>query len=170
MNLQEMKQLKEKLIIDGRAAYPTIVKITETLGELKFIHGRSYIILEHEDITLIYGSYPIRAKVGKDGFFQGWLYRSSIFVSVGEMVPLCPFRRDRVMYIFLDNEMTSVSQEDRDNEIFVPYYKNWYERILLLLPKAESILGEVSKQNSETEKEKLSKQLFINTNYFQEWR
>jgi hypothetical protein len=36
-----------------------------------------------------------------------------------------------------------------------------------LLPKAEAILGEASKENNGIEKEKLTKELFLNQN---EWR
>jgi len=68
------------------------------------------------------------------------------------------------MLIHLDNENTKVTQEDRDNSIFVPYHKDWYSRIISLLPKVEGILGEASHNESEAEKETLIKQLFLDQN------
>ena len=82
-------------------------------------------------------------------------------MTVGEFIPGCPFRKDRVMSIHLDNATTEVTQADKDNEIFVPYHMDWYERILTLLPKAEGILGEASHNESQAEMAKLSKELFL---------
>jgi len=164
MNLQEMKAYKQKLITEGVEAYQAIVKIVDTLGESKFIRGRNYKFLEHDGITLIHSHNISRAKISGNGVFQKWLYRDSLFVTVGPYVPLCPFRRDRVMYIALDNENTDFAQEDKDNEIFVPYHMDWYNRIMSLLPKAECILGEASHNDSEAEKETLVKQLFLDQN------
>ena len=161
MNLQEMKSYKQKLIAEGREAYSTIVKIVDTLGESKVINGKNYKVLEYDGITLIHGCNISGAKVTAHQMFVNWLYRDSVFVTVGEQVPLCPFRHDRVMYIALDTEMTEVSQADKDNEIFVPYHMDWYNRILSLLPKAEGILGEASHNDSQAELSKLSKELFL---------
>jgi hypothetical protein len=161
MNLQEMKSYKQKLIAEGHEVYPTIAKIVDTLGENKVIHGRNYKVLEYDGITSIHGHNVSCAKVGSGGAFQGWLYRDYIFVSVGDQVPLCPFRRDKVMNIYLDNETTEVTQADKDNEIFVPYHMDWYNRLLTLLPKAEGILGEASHNESQAELSKLRKELFL---------
>jgi hypothetical protein len=161
MNLQEMKSYKQKLIAEGREAYPTIAKIVDTLGEFKTLRGRNYIVLEFDGITAIHMRNVSKAKIGSREVFQGWLYRDTIFVTVGERVDLCPFRRDRVMCIYLDNETTEVTQADRDNEIFVPYHMDWYNRLLTLLPKAEGILGEASHNESQAEMAKLSKELFL---------
>ena len=68
------------------------------------------------------------------------------------------------MVITLDNTETIVIQADKDNQIFVPYHLDWYNRIMLLLPKAEGILGEASRNDSEAERETLVKQLFLNQN------
>jgi hypothetical protein len=65
------------------------------------------------------------------------------------------------MSIHVDNENTVVTEADKDNEIFVPYHMDWYNRLLALLPKAESILGEASKSDSQIEIAKLSKELFL---------
>ena len=161
MNLQEMKSYKQKLIAEGHEVYPTIAKIVDTLGENKVIHGRYYKVLEHDGITLIHHHSVSHAKIGLNSYFLGWLYRDYLFVSVGDFVPLCPFRRDKVMNIYLDNETTEVTQADRDNEIFVPYHMDWYNRLLTLLPKAEGILGEASHNDSQAEMSKLSKELFL---------
>jgi hypothetical protein len=161
MNLQEMKAYKEKLITQGVEAYPVISKIVDTLGESKKLSGRNYTVLEYDGITLLHLRNIAVAKVGKYSSFQGWLYRDSIFVTVGEKVTLCPFRRDRVMYIALADETTIVTKEDKENEIFVPYHMDWYEKILTLLPKAEGILGEASHNDSQAEMSKLSKELFL---------
>jgi hypothetical protein len=164
MNLQDMKLLKERLIIQGVGAYHTIANIVDTLGESKRLAGRNYQILEHDGITLLHLRNISKAKIGNHQSFQGWLYRDTLFVTVGDPVPLCPFRSDRVMYIAIDNETTEVTQQDIDNEIFVPYHMDWYNRILALLPKAKAILAEASKGSSEIEKEKLSKSLFLDQN------
>lgn len=161
MNLKEMKSYKQKLIVEGREAYPTIAKIVDTLGEHKTIDHRNYTTLEYDGITLLHLRHIVRAKIGARESFQGWVYRDSLFVTVGEKVELCSFRRDTVMRIYLDNENTEVTQEDRDNEIFVPYHMDWYEKILTLLPKAEGILGEASHNESQAELIKLSKELFL---------
>jgi hypothetical protein len=163
MNLQEMKQLKEKLILHGVEAYPNIAKVVDTLGELRVIRGRNYKFLEYDGITAIHSRNIIKAKV-TGNCFLGWLYRDNLFVTVGDPVPLCPFRTDRVMVITLDNTETIVIQADKDNQIFVPYHLDWYNRIMLLLPKAEGILGEASRNDSEAERETLVKQLFLNQN------
>ena len=164
MDLQEMKSFKEKLIIQGREAYPTIASIVDTLGEFKTLSGRNYMVLEHDGITAFHFVNIIRAKVGSRQSFQGWLRRDYLFVTVGNFVPLCPFRSDKVMIIHLDNETTEVSQTDKESEIFVPYHMEWFARIMELLPKAKTILGEASKENSEIEKERLSKSLFLDQN------
>ena len=164
MNLQEMKSLKEKLILQGFEAYPVITKIVDTLGEFKTLRGRNFIVLEHDGITVIHSRNICGAIVGKNSQFLGWLYQDYLFVTVGEEVPFWPFRRDRVMSIHLKNETTVITQSDIENEIFVPYHKDWYNKIISLLPKVESILGEASKENNEIEKELLSKKLFLDQN------
>ena len=161
MNLQEMKSYKQKLIAEGHEVYPIIAKIVDTLGERKTLHGRNYIVLEFDGITAIHSNNICGANVGKDQQFIGWLRQDYLFVTVGSEVPLCPFRRDRVMSIHLDNENTVVTQIDKDNEIFVPYHMDWYEKILTMLPKAECILGEASHNDSQAELSKLSKELFL---------
>jgi hypothetical protein len=161
MNLQEMKDYKQKLIAEGHEVYPAIAKIVDTIGEAKFIQGRHYKVLEFDGITLIHQHSVNHAKIGLNGYFLGWIYRDYLFVSVGDPVPLCPFRRDKVMNIYLDNLTTEVTQADRDNEIFVPYHMDWHERLLTLLPKAEGILGEASHNDSQAEMSKLSKELFL---------
>lgn len=161
MNLQEMKAYKQKLIDEGREAYPTIAKIVDTLGEYQTLRGRNYMALEYDGITALHFVNIIRAKVGSRDMFQGWLRCDYLFITVGNFVPLCPFRIDRVMCIHLDNENTVVTQEQKDYEIFVPYHMDWYERILTLLPKAEGILGEASHNDSQAELSKLSKELFL---------
>jgi hypothetical protein len=161
MNLQEMKQLKEKLITQGHEVYPIIAKIVDTLGEYKRIAGRDYTVFEYDGINALHLRNISKARVGINSSFQGWLYKDSLFVTVGNLVPLCPFRRDRVMYIFLNSETTEVTQADKDNEIFVPHHLDWYNRILTLLPKAESILGEASHNDSQAEISKLIKELFL---------
>ena len=161
MNLQEIKSYKQKLITEGHEVYPTVEKIVDTLGEAKSLHGRSYIALEHDGITALHFVNIVKAKVGSRDSFQGWLRQDYLFVTVGSEVPLCPFRHDRVMSIHVDNENTVVTEADKDNEIFVPYHMDWYNRLLALLPKAESILGEASKSDSQIEIAKLSKELFL---------
>ena len=160
MNLQEIKSYKQKLITEGHEVYPTIAKIIDTLGEFKTLSSRNFTVLEHEGITAIHMRNTSKAKVSGD-CFQGYLYRDYLFITVGNPVTLCPFRSDRVMVIHLDNEITEVTQADKDNEIFVPYHLDWYNRLLALLPKAESILGEASKSDSQIEIAKLSKELFL---------
>jgi hypothetical protein len=164
MNLQEMKSYKQKLIAEGHEVYPTIAKIVDTLGEFKTLGGRNCMALEYDGITAFHFVNISMAKVGHNSSFQGWLRRDYLFITVGKLAPLCPFRVDRVMVIHIDNENTQVTKEDKDNEIFVPYHMDWYNRILALLPKAKAILGEASKENSEIEKEKLSKSLFLDQN------
>ena len=162
MNLQEMKAYKQKLITEGHGAYPTLAKIVDTLGEFKTISGREYAVLEHNGITAIHSQNIIKAKVDSRGLFQDWIRRDYLFITVGDVIPMCPnMRRDLVMRIYLDKELTEVTQADRDNEIFVPYHMDWYNRVLSLLPKVESILGESSKENSKAEIDKLSKELFL---------
>ncbi|MFA5367597.1 MAG: hypothetical protein WC333_06955 [Dehalococcoidia bacterium] len=161
MNLQEMKSYKQELITQGHGVYPTIVKIVDTLGEYKTLRGRNYMALEYDGITALHFVNIIRAKVGSRGSFQGWLHHDYIFVTVGNFVQFCPFRSDRVMIIYRDDETTEVNQADRDNQIFVPYHMDWYNRILTLLPKAEGILGEASHNESQAELSKLSKELFL---------
>jgi hypothetical protein len=161
MNLQEMKAYKKNLIVEGHEAYPTIAKIVDTLGEFKTLRGRNYFILEYDGITAIHSRNISGANIGKNSQFLGWLYQDYLFVTVGEEVAFCPFRRDRVMSIHLDNDNTVVTQSDKDNEIFVPYHKDWYNRIMSLLPKAEGILGEASHNDSQAEMSKLSKELFL---------
>lgn len=161
MNLQEMKSYKQKLIAEGHEVYPTIAKIVDTLGERKTLRGRNYIVLEFDGITAIHSRNICGANVGNNSQFIGWLYQDYLFVTTGPEVPLCPFRRDRVMSIHLDNENTVVTEADRDNEIFVPYHMDWYNRLLTLLPKAEGILGEASHNDSQAEMSKLSKELFL---------
>jgi hypothetical protein len=161
MNLQEMKSYKQTLIAEGHEVYPTIAKIVDTLGGESIIRGRDYKILEYDGISLLHLHDIIRAKIGNNHSFQGWLFRDSLFVTVGESVAFCPFRCDRVMYIAIDNETTEVTQTDKDNEIFVPYHMDWYNRLLTLLPKAEGILGEASHNDSQAEMSKLSKELFL---------
>ena len=165
-DLQELKAYKQKLIAEGIEAYTTIAKIVDTLGESRVIRGRNYKFLEYDGIMAIHSRNIVKAKV-TGNCFLGWLYRDNLFVTVGDPVPLCPFRADRVMVITLDNTETIVIQEDKDNQIFVPYHLDWYNRIMSLLPKAEAILGEASKENNGIEKEKLTKELFLNQN---EWR
>lgn len=160
MNLQEMKQLKQDLITQGYAVYPTIAKIIDALGEYRRVSGRDCTFLEYDGIVAYHFRHIVKAKV-KGDCFKGWLYRDSLFVTVGEKVALCPFRCDRVMSIHLDNETTEVTQADKDNEIFVPYHLGWHDRLLTLLPKAESILGEASKVDNQIESAKLSKELFL---------
>ena len=164
MNLQDMKSFKEKLITQGREAYPTIASIVDTLGESKRLAGRNYQVFEYDGITALHLRNISKAKIGNHQSFQGWLYRDTLFVTVGNQIPLCPFRSDRVMYIALDNETTEVTQTDKENEIFVPYHMDWYSRIMKLLPKAKAILAEASKGSSEVEKEKLNKELFLDQN------
>jgi len=161
MNLQEMKSYKQKLITEGHEVYPTITKIIDTLGEAKTLRGRNYIFLEYGGITAIHSRNIVRAKISNGVAFQGWLYRDTLFVTVGPQMELSPFRRDRVMSIVVDNETIEVTQADRDNEIFVPYHMDWYNRLLTLLPKAECILGEASHNDSQAELSKLSKELFL---------
>ena len=146
MNLQEMKEFKEKLITQGHEAYPAIAKIVDTLGEKKLFSRKEYMVLEHDGITLIHHRDIAKAKIEIDVSFEKWLYRDNLFVTVGEPVPSCPFRSDRVMCITLDNEETVVTEKDRELDIFTPYHMDWYNRILTLLPKAESILAEVSQR------------------------
>ena len=160
MNLQEMKSYKQKLIAEGREVYPTIAKIVDTLGEAKSLHGRNYIAYDFEKITVIHARDAIKAKVTGD-CFKGWIMRDYLFVTTGEKVIFCPFRRDLVMRIYLDNDETEVTQADKDNEIFVPYHMDWYNKIMTLLPKVEGILGEASHNDSQAEMEKLSKELFL---------
>ena len=160
MNLQEMKAYKQKLISEGREVYPTIAKIVDTLGERKTLHGRNYIVLEFDGITAIHAQNVVKAKVTGD-CFKGYLYRDNLFVTVGDNVSLCPFRTDIVMVITLDTPETVCTQDDRDNEIFVPYHMDWYNRLMTLLPKAEGILGEASHNDSQAEIAKLSKELFL---------
>jgi len=164
MNLQEMKAYKQKLIAEGIEAYPTVAKIVDTLGEFKTLRGRNYTVLEFDGITAIHMRNVSKAKMDSNGKFAGWLVRDILFVTVGEPVSYCSFRRDRVMDIHLDNLTTEVTQSDKDNEIFVPYHKDWYNRIMSLLPKADGILGEASHNDSKAEKEKLVKQLFLDQN------
>jgi hypothetical protein len=161
MNLQEMKAYKQKLIAEGIEVYPTIAKIVDTLGEYQTLRGRNYMALEHDGITALHFVNIVMAKIGSRDSFQGWLRCDYIFVTVGNFVPLCPFRVDRVMCIHIDNENTVVTQEQKDYEIFVPYHKDWYNRIMSLLPKAESKLGEARHNEIEAEKETLVKQLFL---------
>lgn len=161
MNLQELKSYKQKLIAEGHEAYLTLVKIIDTLGERKVLSHRNGIVLEFDGITAIHMKNISRAKVGSRESFQGWLYRDYILVMVGEELAYYPLRSDRVMCIYLDNDTTEVAQADKDNEIFVPYHMDWYERIMALLPKAEGILGEASHNESQAELSKLSKELFL---------
>jgi len=161
MNLQELKERKQELIIQGREAYPDLAKIVDTLGEFKTLRGRNYTTLDFDGITAIHMRNVSKAKMDSNGRFAGWLVRDILFVTVGELVSYCSFRRDRVMDIHLDNLTTEVTQADRDNEIFVPYHIGWYNRLLTLLPKAEGILGEASHNDSQAEMSKLSKELFL---------
>ena len=160
MNLTEMKSYKQELITQGHGVYPTIVKIVDTLGERKTLHGRNYIVLEFDGITAIHAQNVVKAKVTGD-CFKGYLYRDNLFVTVGDNVSLCPFRTDIVMVITLDTPETVCTQAEKDNEIFVPYHMDWYNRLLTLLPKAEGILGEASHNESQAELSKLSKELFL---------
>lgn len=161
MNLQEMKSYKQKLIAEGHEVYPTIAKIVDTLGEFKTLGGRNCMALEYDGITAFHFVNISMAKVGHNSSFQCWLRRDYLFVTVGKFAPLCPFRTDRVMVIHVDNENTHVTKEDKDNEIFVPYHMDWYNRLLTLLPKAEGVLGEASHNDSQAEMSKLSKELFL---------
>jgi hypothetical protein len=162
-----MKEFKQKLITQGHEAYPTIAKIVDALGEKIVSKNKweSYYLLDHEGITLIHSRNQDRASTsGKNMDFEGWIYKDYLFVTVGEVVELCPFRSQTVMSIHLDNKETYVTEEEAAREIFTPYHHDWYKKIIDLLPKAEAIINTAVNVKDEAEKLELSRQLFLDQN------
>ena len=102
---------------------------------------------------------------GSNQAFVKWVYSNHIFISVGDYQKIgnktMQFRKDYVANLYLVNDDCDATPEQVGYQIFVPYHMDWFNRIMVLLPKAQSILGNASKEHSAQEVNVITKQLFL---------
>lgn len=171
MNANELSQKKQELIDFGLSHYADLVKIVDTLGKDTMIgtrDGFKLLDLTINGITLIHAHRILRAETrGHDQMFVRWLYRDYLMVTVGEYLVIGKhtelFRKDRVALLYLVNDECRADKEEIENQIFVPYHKNWFVETMNLIARANEILGNASMKESMLDADKLAKQLFLDS-------